>query len=216
MVGGGVAGEADDGEAAGVYFAQHLGFHGAPFDYGVGGQVPLGEEVVGGFGGAGEGAGEYLGVDDDEALRAGHGVLAEADPDLEVVGVDLGFGGAGVAGGVVGVGAVDAEDSVDAVVGGLVVEDLAEGSATCAPSGEVDLGEGEAGFGLGFGDEGEEAFGVGEEAGVVAGAGAGLNGDDGRVFLLGGCVFGEPVSAVEEEEELRGFGVELFGDEEGA
>ena len=58
VVGGGVAGEAHYEEAARACFAEHLGLHGTPADDGVGREVPLAEEFVGGFGGAGVAAGK--------------------------------------------------------------------------------------------------------------------------------------------------------------
>jgi hypothetical protein len=204
VIGGGVAGEANDEEAVVAGFAEHLGFHGTPADDGVGGEIPFAEEFVGGFGGAGVGAGEDFRVGDDEALVAGDGVAAEVQPGGEVFRDELRVEAVGRVGGVAGVNAVDAEDAVDAGVGGGVGEDLAEGAAAGALAGDGDVGEGEAGGGLGCGDERGEAGGVGEELDVGSGARAGLDGDDGKVVLLAGGELREPVSAVEEEEEFGG------------
>jgi len=143
-------------------------------------------------------------VGDNETLFASDGVAAEVKPGSEVFGDELWVEAIGRVDGVAGVDAVDAKDAVDAVVGGGVGEDLAEGSAAGAPAGDGDVVEGEAAGGLGCGDELGEAGGVLEELDVGARAGAGLDGDDGEVALLGGGLLGEPVAAVEEEEEAGG------------
>ena len=151
VIGGGVAGEADDEQVAGSRFAEHLRAHGSPASDGMRGELPLAEEIVGGFGGAGVGAGKDLGVGDDQVLLAGDGVGAEVEPGGEVPGLELRFRRErGVSVDVAGVDSVDAEHAADAVVGGWIAEDLAEGAAAGAPSTEFDLAEGDAGGGLGF------------------------------------------------------------------
>jgi hypothetical protein len=219
VVGGGVAGEADDEQIACSRFAEHLRAHGSPARDGMRRELPLAEEFVGGFGGAGVRAGKDLGVGEDEVFFAGDGVSAEVKPGGEVSGLELRLcrGGWRCVVEVSGVDSVDAEYAADARVGGRVAEDLAECAAARAPSAEFDLVERDAGGGLGFCQEVGKGGWIGEQFFVGAGTGAGLHSEDRQIVLLRGGEFREPVASVEEEEEVDvALALQFFRNEEGA
>ena len=111
-------------------------------------------------------------------FSSGDGVAAELQPDLQILGADLGFERAGLALGVVGVDAVDHQGGVDARVGIGRAQDLADGAAAGAPAAEHHAPEAHAGLRFGFLEQGGEARGILEEIGVGGGAGAGLDADD--------------------------------------
>jgi hypothetical protein len=143
----------------------------------VAGDLEFQKQPVGGFGGAGEGAGKDFGMGYEHGFvpGGGGGVLGELQEDFEVVGLQSGFERAGFAAVVAGMEAIDQDDFADARVVFGDGQDFANGAVAGAPGGESDGIEGGAGFFGGFLNDGAEQSGIRELFGVAAGTGTGLN-----------------------------------------
>src|ERR1051326_5758178 len=88
VIGGAVAGESHEAEAAGADLARLLHAAGPPLQHRRAFEAELRQQVVGRLGCAGECAGEDLRVSDDEGFLAGYGRLGKVNPDLERLGFE--------------------------------------------------------------------------------------------------------------------------------
>src|SRR4051812_12095391 len=83
VIGRGIAGEASQFEITGANAAELLHAEGTPAQNRSAMQAELGDEEVSGLGGAGEGAGEDLGVSDEHLLAAGDRLAGKVEERRE-------------------------------------------------------------------------------------------------------------------------------------
>ena len=164
-------------------------------------QLPLAQQPVGGFSGAGESAGKNLRVRNDQPFLPGHCVPAKVKPHLQIARVDVGLKWPRRVVSVTGVHAVDAEHAIDAVEGRRIEQDLPDRAATGAPAAKRDLAEVHVTRRFCCGDQREKSRWIFEERDVRSRTGAGLHAYNCHLVLLAGRQFGQPVSSVEEEKQ---------------
>src|SRR5579871_89146 len=201
VIGSRIAGVANDAEFSGSRLAQLLRFHRTPRKRCLPTQPQLPEQIVCGFGRAGERPRKNLGMRKDHLLLSGHGIPSKLQEHLQIFRYELRFHRAGVSSAIPGMQSIDEQYKLHPLVIAWDLENRAHRSVAGTPGGQADRTEAYACFLLGLHEELAEPLWICEGAGINPGTGAKLDGDDRRLAVLGRGSFRQPGAAVKMDKE---------------